>query len=232
MLFYGMVNNYISVYQIMDDLLDHPLMRDLTFERAINYAIQFIRIVGCPNMFIEKTDVIKIEDYKGLLPCALDNIIQVRDCNSGKTFRYSSDSFHHSKDKSNSYDLTYKIQNSIIFTSIKEGTIEIAYTAVATDNEGFPLIPDDSAFIRALQLYVKKQYFTILFDLGKITLQSLQNTQQEYGFAVGAAASSLTIPSIDQMESITNSWNTLIQRTTQHKTGFINNGVQEKIRLH
>jgi hypothetical protein len=42
-------------------------------------------------------------------------------------FRASTDSFHLSEDKSNSPELTYKIQGRVIFTSIKEGTIEIAY---------------------------------------------------------------------------------------------------------
>lgn len=30
---------YISIRQIMDDLLAHPMLQDLTLERAINYAV-------------------------------------------------------------------------------------------------------------------------------------------------------------------------------------------------
>ena len=41
--------NHISIRQIIDDLLDHPLLQDLTLERAINYAVHFIQIVGVPN---------------------------------------------------------------------------------------------------------------------------------------------------------------------------------------
>ena len=55
-----------------------------------------------------------------------------------------------------SSDLTYKIQGRVIYTSIKEGTIEIAYRAIAVDDEGYPLVPDKSSFSRALELYIKK----------------------------------------------------------------------------
>ena len=33
------------------------------------------------------------------------------------------------------------------------------------------------------------------------------------------------------MQSITNSLNTLIQRVSEHRTGFVNNGSAEKIKL-
>ena len=74
----------------------------------------------------------------------------------------------------------------IIYTSIKEGTIEIAYQAIILDEEGLPVIPDNSKFIRALEAYIKKQWFTILFDTGTIQGPILQNVQQEYAWAVGA----------------------------------------------
>ena len=229
------MEKYISLKQILDNLLDHPMLRDVSFERAINYTQSFIRIVGCPKIFEEKTAIIEIEDYRGVLPCDFNEIIQVRTHNTCddnyKVFRYSTDSFHMSENKQDSFDLTYKIQGNVIFTSMKEGTIEIAYNAFAIDSEGYPLIPDNSAFIRALELYIKKQCFTVLFDLGQINQAVYQNVRQEYAWAVGQAQSDLIRPTIDQMQAITNSLNTLIWRTTEHNNGFVNNGSAEKIKL-
>lgn len=227
---------YISIRQVLSDITDHPLLKDVSFERAINHAVHFLRIVGMPKEFTEQTEVIEIKDYRGILPCNLESIIQIRthrNCGHHyRVFRYSTDNFHMSDNKQDSYDLTYKVQGDVIFTSMKKGSIEIAYRAIPVDNDGYPMIPDSSPFIRALELYIKKQVFTVLFDLGKITPQVYNNCLQEYAWAVGAAQSDLIKPSIDELESITNSWNTLIPRVTQHKTGFVNNGVQEKIKQH
>lgn len=229
------MDRYISLKQILDNLLDHPMLREVSFERAVNHTINFMRILGCPKMFEEKTAIIEIEDYRGVLPCDFNEIIQVRThntCdNNYKVFRYSTDNFHMSDNKQDSFDLTYKIQGNVIFTSMKEGTIEIAYNAFVVDSDGYPMVPDNSAFIRALELYIKKQCFTVLFDLGQINQAVYHNVCQEYAWAVGAAQSDLIRPTIDQMQAITNSLNTLIWRTTEHNNGFVNNGSAEKIKL-
>lgn len=231
------MTNYISIKQVMSDLLDHPLLQDLSFERAVNYAVHFIQIVGVPNEFEEKTALIDIKDYRGCLPCDYYDMIQVRTYKEGeycpRVFRYTTDSFHHSPKKgdSDTWDLTYKLQNSIIYTSIKEGTIEIAYHAIKVDKEGYPMIPENSSFIQALELYIKKKVFTILFDQGKISPAVLQNTQQEYAWVVGQAQRDLTMPTIDQMESISNMWTQLLQRNNEHSKGMKLLGRREYIRV-
>lgn len=229
------MERYISIKVILDNVLDHPLLRDVTLERAVNHAVNFIRIVGMPKAFEEKTTVLEIENYRAALPCDFNSMIQVRtiqECgHEHDVFRASTDTFHMSKHKHDSYDLTYKIQGNIIYTSIKEGTVEIAYNAIAVDSEGYPMIPDNSSFIRALELYIKKQYFTVLYDLGKINQAIYSNTCQEYAWAVGQAQSDLVRPSIDEMEAITNMWNTLISRTKEHGDTFKNVGNMEHIKV-
>lgn len=227
-----MAEVYTNIKIILDKLLRHPLLQGLSFETAVDYTIDFMRIVGVPTIFEEKTAVLEVKNYKALLPCDYYQMTQIRSLKYGKTFRYSSDSFHMSECKNFSHDLTYKIQGNIIHTSVEEDTIEIAYDAIPVDEEGYPKIPDNSSFTRALELYIKKQYFTILFDLGKITPAVLQNTQQEYAWAVGDCQTEFNRMSIDKMETFTNSWRTLIMRTTEHDRGFINNGTREYLRIH
>lgn len=230
------MDKYISIKVVLDNILDHPMLRDVSFERAVNHTINFMRILGCPRMFEEKVSLVNISNWRGALPCDFNDIIQVRthsscDRKNYGVFRHTTDSFHMSENKQDSFDLTYKIQGNVIFTSMKEGVIEIAYNAFAVDSDGYPMIPDNSSFIRALELYIKKQYFTVLFDLGKINQAVYQNVCQEYAWAVGQAQSDLIRPTIDQMQALTNSLNTLIPRVREHSSGFVNNGNTEVIKL-
>ena len=205
--------NYISIRQIMDDLLADDMMKDLSLERAVNYAVEFIRIVGMPKAFEEKVEKIQIENYRGVLPCDFFKEVQVKDF---KGFEYlSMETAFHSKRA-----FTYKIKGNIIFTSVKETELLIAYSAVKVDEDGFPLIPDNGTFARALELYIQKRYFTTLFNNGKLSREVLQNTQQEYSFYVGQAQTDLIKPSLDEMQSITNMWTSLLMRTNKHADGF------------
>lgn len=63
------MTDYISIRQILDNCLDHPLLKDLTLERAVAYAVDFIRIMQMPPMFMEKVEEINIDNWKGQLPC-------------------------------------------------------------------------------------------------------------------------------------------------------------------
>lgn len=225
------MERYISIKVVLDNLLDNPLLQDLTLERVVNYTVDFIRKVGMPKIYIEKTEKLKVVDYRAALPCDFHKMIQVRESGEGtKVFRASTDSFHMSEDKSRSHDLTYKLQGQVIYTSLKEGTIEIAYEAIPVDCDGYPQIPDNSSFRDALELYITKRRYKVLFDTGKIKGDVYSTTCQDYAFAVGQAQTSLIMPSIDEMESITNMWNTLIPRVTEHRMGFINSGSKETLK--
>ena len=222
-----MAESYISVKYILDKIMQHPLMQDISLEQVVDMSISLMRIVGMPRMFTEKVVRITIDKYRALLPCDYYQTIQVR-IPGGHALVYSTDSFHMSN-KGNSS--TYKIQGNIIYTSIESGELELAYLAISTDADGYPLLPDNSSFTRALELYIKKQWFTILFDLGKITSAVLQNTQQEYAWAVGDCQSEFNRMSIDQMEAFSNSWRTMILRDHQHSSGFIGDGSRQTLNI-
>lgn len=229
-----MSEQYTNIRLILDKIMRHPLMQDISLETVVDYTVDFMRIVGVPNMFMEKTAIIEVEKYRAMLPCDYYQMIQVRKIN-GPAFRYSSDSFHMSECKDSNgrdlADLTYKIQGNVIYTSIESGEIEISYEAIATDDEGYPLLPDNSSFTRALRLYIKKEHFTTLFELGKIQPVVLNQVLQDYAWAVGDCQTEFNRLSIDKAESFYNSWRTLILRDTEHRTGFINNGTKERLKL-
>ena len=219
----------------MDRITRHPLLQDIPFETVVDYSVDFMRIVGAPASFMEKTQVLKVERYRAALPCDFYEMIQVRLMGQEvkPAFRYSSDSFHMSPNKPQFSDLTYKVQGNVIFTSIENGEIEVAYRALPTDEEGYPVLPDNSSYTRALQAYIKKEWFTIQYDLGKINVQVMNKADQDYAWAVGQAQTALIKPTIDQMETISNMWNKLLpDRTRDHSTGFLHEGTREHINTH
>lgn len=228
---------YISIKEVLSRILRHPLLQDLTLEQAVQYTLDFIGIFGLPKLYQDKEEIIHIEEFRGVLPCDLISINQVKECKSGVCMRSMTDNFmpREHYDKNVGYkvpqELTFKTQGQIVYTSFKTGDILISYKSIPVDKDGFPLLIDNPVFLKALEAYIKREAFTILFDMGKIAPAVLQNTQQQYAFLAGQLQSEFTIPSISEMESIKNSWCTLIQRTSEFTTGFKNNGDKEYIKL-
>lgn len=222
-----MAEQYITIKTVLDKIMRHPMLQDISLETAVDYTIDFVRIVGVPTMFTEKVELIKVDKYRALLPCDYYKVIQIRKP-GGRALVYSTDNFH-MNNRGNS--MTYKIQGNIIYTSFEEGELELSYLAIEVDKDGYPLLPDNSSFTRALELYIKKQWFTILFDLGKIQPAVLQNTQQEYAWAVGDCQSEFNRLTLDQMEAFSNSWRTMLLRTHEHSSGFANNGIRQQLKI-
>jgi hypothetical protein len=231
-----MAEKTVSLKVIADRVLRHPLMSELTLEGVLDYAVMFLRIMGVPRMFEEKIGVIEIENYRGLLPCDWIQTVQVREQKKKGHYmpalRYSTDNFHLLPHRQHGFhDHTFKIQSDIIYTSFKDGYIEMAYLAIPMDNEGYPMIPDNSKYQRALEYYIRKEYFTVLFDMGKITLPVLQNTQQQYAFYAGQAQNDFVKLDLSRAESLFNSWSSLLPKEHAFQQGFVHDGAKEHIRI-
>lgn len=228
---------YISIKEILSRVLRHPLLQDVTLEQAVQYTVDFLGIFGMPKLYQDKEEVIHIEEFRGRLPCDLISINQIKDCKSGVCLRSMTDNFmpreHYDSDTGYKFSLemAFKTQGQILFTSFKTGDVLVSYKAIPIDKDGYPLLVDNAVFLRTLETYIKKEVFTILFDMGKIQQAVLQNTQQQYAWLAGQLQSEFTIPSISEMESIKRSWCTLLQRTTSFNDSFRNNGNQEYIKV-
>lgn len=228
---------YTNIRRILDELHKHPLLSDLTLEQVVSYVVSFIGIFGMPKLYQDKEEILYIEDFRAKLPCDLISINQIKECKTGVCLRSMTDNFMPREyyDKNVGYKVpqekTFKTQGQILYVSFKTGDVFISYKALPVDKDGFPLLIDNSVFLRALEAYIKREVFTILFDMGKIQAAVLQNAQQQYAWLAGQLQSEFTIPSVSEMESIKRSWCTLIQRASSFNDGFRNNGNQEYIKL-
>lgn len=244
---------YTNIKRVLDDLLDHPLLRDLTLEQVVRHTIRFISLYGFPQLYQDRIDTVNIKDYRGLLPCDLISIIQVKDVDSGICLRSMTDSFtpgmsprtkeeHPPKDllnnvspvgeyipprKEHHEEMTFKTQGRIIFTSFREGKVEIAYKAIPVDEDGFPLLIDNETYLNALEAYIKVRVFTVKYDTGNIQAGILSNAQTDYAWAAHNLQSEMTTPSTSEMESITRYLNTMLKPVTTFDQGFKDLGNRE-----
>ena len=214
--------NYISLKVIVDKLKRNPLLSDLTFETVIDYTVDFMRIVGVPNMFEDKVIIVPVKEYKGTMPPNFVWINQIR--YKDITMRSTTDMFYLSDDKKYDTDYTFIIQGGIIHTSIETGDIEISYKAIAIDEDNYPILIDNATFTRALEAYIKVQHFSILYDLNKINGNIMSKAQQDYAWAVGACQTDMRMLDLSKAESFFNSFRTLLIRNNEFGNSFRNNG--------
>ena len=131
----------------------------------------------------------------------------------------------------------YFIKPGWIVTNKKKGFIKLAYKAVATDERGYPLIPDLTSYQEAIYWYVvMKLTFPKWLNgqLGgsskyaqKYAANSYFYTQQQWNFYRNQAYAEAMMPTADDMQNIKNDWNKLIPDWDGDNTFFKNIGKEE-----
>ena len=251
--------DFVNVREVLSRILRHPMLQNVDLEQAVSYTVDFIGIFGYSKMYEEKRAYVEIKNHRALLPCDLISIIMIKNCATQTAMRYSTDVFfidsEAPKNKAavteeikDAFDKnlcncnfvepqefdqnTYKTQGRVIYTSFKEGTIEIEYKSIPVDEEGFPLLINNPVYLKCLEAYIKKEAFTVLFDMMLIKGDILQNAQQQYAWLAGQLQSEMRIPSVSEMESISNIFTTLVQGQREFDNGFKNLGVKELVKNH
>ena len=221
-------NNYVNIRELLARVTKHSMLKTIDLEEAIRYVVDFISIVGCPTFYLDKEVDITIEDYRGLMPCDLVSIVQVKDKNTGFCLHSMTDSFTPKEDTFNK-EPTFKTQGNVILTSFRTGEITISYKALPVDETGIPLLIDNANFLKALELYIKKERFSDLYDEGKIREGVMIKAERDYAWAVAQCEKEFIMPSISELQSITNMWNTLIPRVREFDSGFTKLGNRQYI---
>lgn len=206
---------YTSIKEMASRLLKHPLMNALTIESIVQYTVDFIGSLGVSSIYIDSEVELEIEKFRAKLPVDLVFINQVRNEANGLNLRTNTSSY-----PSDQTIDTMKIQGSVLYVTFETGKVLLSYKSIPLDEDGMPLIPDNSVFLEALELYIKKQWFTILYEMGTITISILNNIKQDYAWKVGQCNSEFTLPSIAEMESFTNMWNQMIPARNEFRRGF------------
>lgn len=146
----------------------------------------------------------------------------------------ATDPFHEFYNKSYVHGIaptnSYKFNGNFVYTSFPDGVIDLAYDGIMLDNEGVPMIPNDPTIEKAIENYIKCQYFGILADLGKDVKYAYDRADKDYCWYIGQSQSHAVLMSLDKREAISNTMNTLMNNDKHHDSFYRNMGYGEKIR--
>jgi hypothetical protein len=129
-------------------------------------------------------------------------------------------------------DITYVITPGYIKTNVETGYIMLAYQAIPTDNEGYPLIPDDASFIEAIYWYIVMKLYYPQWVAGQIRDAVYYDARRSWNYFSKQAYGNALMPNTDSLESIKNSWLRLVPEINEHQSGFSTLGQAQNFYVH
>mgnify|MGYP003531794156 FL=1 len=221
---------FTSIKSIFSEIIRYPFVEGIQPEDIALYLTNLLSLIGSPFAFDKKFKVIQISNYKGILPCDLIRIdgTRYRCQGTGRylPLLYASDiynSAYHSDDcpdKSCVSKHSYSVNNNLIYTSFEEGELQIAYQGIATDEEGFPMIPDSVQVRQALKYYILWQYAEPARYRNEVPKDVYEEIRKDYAWYVGAASNSLNMLTLDKAKSLENGIIRLFQGMDHHSDAW------------
>jgi|TARA_R110002020_G_scaffold57783_3_gene158894 hypothetical protein len=154
----------------------------------------------------------------------LENVY-FKNSNHMQPLQYGASNFHRSMhcddcvNENVNYEDTYIIDNDYIKTSFESGKICLSYKAFPTDEDCFPLVPDDISYSEALFWYIYKKILLSKPDFKNNGI-NYGTAEQQWKYYCTQARNAANYPDIDRYESYMNQWVRMIPNINRHDVGF------------
>jgi len=216
----------VTINDILFRIYRNPLLRNVRKIDVVEDIKSVMELLDIPASMEEKRVVLTVQEYRVVTPKDLHVVKYVMAMNlngvSQRLRSSSDDRIQHQKvyrDQLAS-TATYKVVPGWIYTDFASGDIEVVYTGITMDDSGFPLIPKNESLLKAIENYVKTQYFTMLHEMGHISIEALERAEQQYAFYAGQTSNSFSMPTPDETESLFNALVRLIPDRDSFDTNF------------
>lgn len=238
---------YVSTEFIIDKIQkDYGFTSSMDKYEIADDIFDAVELIGVPMAFIRRItngegsnpDVISVADYAAELPCDLRSLEGVRTYDTKLPLIEDTSTFKAQEGASNdpyegtSEYLVYHINDNFIFTNFEEGDIEISYLAFPTDDNGIPLIPDDTRYINGIVAYVAERIGFRQWWKGNLGDKQYSFLQAERAFCIPSAATSLNMPSYDMAQSMSNQLSRLIKSSNHQAYNFKFLNSKEMLKVH
>lgn len=219
---------FVSLKEVINKVYKDggDIVEDITEDDVITDTIELIGVVGIPQLFERKVDILEVKKYRALLPCDFVDLIALKSCNT--RLNPSTDDFN--VEDSHTNVPTYRIDGDVIKFSQEYGYVKIAYTAVKTDDDGYPMIVNDQTFIRALVSYIiYKRVYTNYIN-GRLPNESImERVERNYEFNIAQTSQRLRMPDKEEFDNIARMMNSFIFRRNARYNDYKNLGDENPI---
>lgn len=249
-----MKTNFVSLKTIMDRLLRKEYLKSITYEEVIDLTVDFLELVGVPDIFEEVLYSGSFNNFKVDLPCELTEEIVVF-VNGHPAYAASNmkhdhlDKIGHNYNRGYENDFkvrnkrgrplpmrvgsyTYKIKENTLYLNIPSGRVSLIGSKVKVDENGEVMIPDDRLFLLALEYYVIYKKQEDRYFVGQVPKQMLDTAEQEYMWNVGKLEASHKMMNYAEAATVFNTLHTLRNKPFDYSNSFSTLPSGEVLKIH
>lgn len=230
-----MITNFKSVGTIIARLYrDLGANTELNESDIIEWCGDALNMIGAYGQYDEVSKCLDVCNHQVELPCGFHKLVDIS--YKTKPIAWATNTL------ANNYECegckipkcgteeTFYITDGYLRTSFESGKICIVYLGIVVDDDGYPMVPDDVYFDKALSSYCTYMFDKINFRAGKLPEAIYRDSERDWLFYVNSARGAANMPNVAQLERLKNVWVRLIPKQNEYNKFFKNNSNQERRR--
>lgn len=233
----GLVSIRTVIAKVMRDL---AINEELPIINLVEWSAEALNMIGAYSQFEEISDCLEIVAGKAKLPCNFYKLVSINYkgypihwATNTSASNYQCDGCKIPVCLNNMCEFTFYINDSFLITNIEKHNefpqnVCMVYLGMPVDDEGFPMIPDDVYYMKAISAFITMMLDRQDWRKGKTTDKVYQESKAEWEFYVNSARASANMPNSAQLERLKNVWVRLMPLTNEYSRSFVNLGKQER----
>lgn len=237
-----MITNYKSIKSILAKIYrDLGSTTEINEGHAVEWIAEAMSLIGSYYQYEEIKTCLEVDDNgKAKLPTNFYRLVDIAYQSTALSWASNSVIAEYGCEGCTiptcCLEHTFYVNDCYIITNIKPTDPDvndpkllcISYIGVPVDDEGYPKVPDDVYYDKALTAYVTYMLDYREWRKGNTPDKVFQKSEAEWQWYVTAAKGSANMPSIAQQENLKNVWVRMIPKQNEYNSFFSNNTKQEK----
>ena len=243
-----MIEGYVSIKTVLT-----TLHRDLGTNTEINevdvveWAAEALSMVGAYSQYQEISACIDLVNGKAKLPIGFQKLVDVTYKNRQLYWATNTNAVNYQCADcqlpvctNSQQDLTFYLNDSYIITNVTDdslGTTDaekslcMVYLSMAVDEDGWPMIPDNVYFSKAITSYVTERLDWQQWRKGKLPENVYRDSEQRWLFYVNSARGAANMPGVAQLENLKNILTRFMPLRNDYSKAFKNIAKKERLNL-
>lgn len=228
-----MIYNHVSMKTVIAKIYrDLNINYELSDLDMYEWASEALSMIGAFSQYEEITTKLEFKNGKACLPLGFEKLVNIEYC--GKPLFWSTNTNRHNyacdgcnipnySDGCCQEGYNFYIKGGYVISDIdcqNKDKVTITYLGLPTDEDGYPLVPDDVYYIKAVAAYIIHMLDKQEWRKGNIADKVMQKSETDWLFYVNSARGSANMPNLAQLENLKNTLRRMIPVSNDYLTGF------------
>jgi hypothetical protein len=234
-----MINGYVSIYNVISKIYrDLDINSEIPETSIVEWSAEALALIGAYSQYDEVSTCLDLTSGKVKLPLGFYKLVDINYQNypiywatntNANNYQCSECKIPVCADAQCNY--TFYVNDSYLITNITDddASVCMVYLSVHVDENGYPMIPDDIYYVKAVTAYVISMIDYQDWRKGKIADKVYQKSEADWEFYVKSARAAGNMPNAAQLENLKNIMTRLTPLRNDYGKGFKNISNPERI---